>query len=138
MNSIALKLIQNHNITSKEYRRQTFKQVLIASIPYLLLAILLFILLKNNMFAIAGEAAAGKAFGLVIKAVRVIGTVAGALFVLVGIIRFVIAHANEDGPNQQKAALMIATGVALIIVVSLIGQGDLTEMVDFKGENGVE
>ena len=118
-------------------RKKSIKKNILASVLYFLIAVAIFILLKNNMFAFAGgKKAAEDAFKIVIKAVRVIGSVSGALFVLVGIIRFVISHANEDGPNQQKAALMIATGVALIIVVSIISSTDISSMVDFTGDNG--
>ena len=128
MNPITLNILQNRNSFLKDYRKQTIKQLITTLIPYFLLATLFYVLIKNDMFVFASNAT-GQAFVLVIKAVRVIGSVAGALFVLVGIIRFVIAHANEDGPNQQKAALMIATGIALIIVVSIISAQNLADMI---------
>lgn len=54
----------------------------------------------------------------VVQVVCKICTVVGVLFAIVGIVKFVISHANEDGPAQQKAALMIATGVVLVILGS--------------------
>lgn len=51
---------------------------------------------------------------MVKKIVKIICYIAGALFALTGIIKFAIAHANEEGPAQQKAIMMIATGVVLV------------------------
>lgn len=51
---------------------------------------------------------------LVETILKAICFIAGALFALIGIIKFAISHANEDGPAQQKAIMMIATGAILV------------------------
>lgn len=56
----------------------------------------------------------------VVSIVRLIVNVLGAIFALVGIVKFAIAHANEDGPAQQKAAMMIATGIVLLLMGTVI------------------
>lgn len=40
----------------------------------------------------------------------------GILFIIIGLVKLVTAHANEDGPAQQKAATFLATGVVLVIL----------------------
>lgn len=48
--------------------------------------------------------------------VKAICYIVGALFAIVGIVKFAISHANEDGPAQQKAIMMIATGLLLVVL----------------------
>lgn len=61
----------------------------------------------------------------VITIVCQIVRIVGVIFIIVGVVKFVIAHANEQGPEQQKAIMMLATGVVLIIVPTiLIAMGD--------------
>lgn len=52
----------------------------------------------------------------VMKILKIIAMVAGALFLVVGLLKFAISHANEDGPAQQKAIMMMATGVLLMVL----------------------
>lgn len=47
-------------------------------------------------------------------------TVVGIIFVIVGIVKFAIAYANESGPDQQKAAMMMATGIVLILLPAIL------------------
>lgn len=56
----------------------------------------------------------------VMKIVQIIAVAVGAIFVLVGIVKFAMAHANEDGPAQQKAILMLAAGIVLVLVGTII------------------
>ena len=68
----------------------------------------------------AGTAAATDALGGVVKIVSLITNIVGIIFVVVGFVRYVMAHANDDGPSQQKAALFIGTGIALFLVGSIL------------------
>lgn len=52
--------------------------------------------------------------------VKVICYIVGALFIIVGAVKFAISHANEDGPAQQKAIMMMATGVLLVVLATLL------------------
>lgn len=52
--------------------------------------------------------------------VRVICYIVGALFVIVGVVKFAISHANEDGPAQQKAIMMMATGILLVVLATVL------------------
>ncbi len=64
--------------------------------------------------------AAEEAIDGIVSVLRLITGVIGAIFVLLGLVRLAIAHANEDGPAQQKAAVMLATGVVLLLFGTLI------------------
>ena len=70
------------------------------------------------------------AFTKLYGVVKIITTVIGAIFLLVGIVRFVIAHANEDGPSQQKAAMFIATGIALIAIGPVMSALHLEDLIE--------
>ncbi len=60
------------------------------------------------------EITAGEMENLIETILKIICFIAGAMFALVGIIKFAISHANDDGPAQQKAIMMMATGVVLV------------------------
>ena len=81
----------------------------------------------------AGEVeSAKKAIEGVLSIVYLITNVMGIIFVIVGFVRLVIAHSQEDAPGQQKAAMFIATGIALIAVrVVLRGIGFSDWVGDF-------
>ena len=77
---------------------------------------------------------AKQAIGGVLSIVYLITNVMGIIFVIVGFVRLVIAHSQEDAPGQQKAAMFIATGIALIAVrVVLEGVGFADWVGDFGG-----
>ena len=44
----------------------------------------------------------------------------GIIFVILGLVKLVTAHANEDGPAQQKAATLLATGVVLVVLPMIL------------------
>ena len=48
--------------------------------------------------------------------VKAICYICGALYEIIGIVKFAISHANEDGPAQQKGIMMIATGILLVVI----------------------
>ena len=78
---------------------------------------------------------------LVKTIVKVICFIAGALFLIAGIVKYAISHANEDGPAQQKAIMMIATGAMLValggLLVNLIqGSWFQVDGVDGSGTGG--
>lgn len=59
---------------------------------------------------------AGAVINSVVQIVCMICNVIGIIFAILGIVRLAIAHANEDGPAMQKAAVMIASGIILIVL----------------------
>ena len=56
----------------------------------------------------------------IINIVKLVANIVGILFLLIGIVRFAIAQANEDGPSTQKSIMMLATGVVLLLLGTLI------------------
>ena len=56
----------------------------------------------------------------VIMIMQIITNVVGILFAIIGIVKFAMAHENEDGPAQQKAVMMMATGIVLIILGTVV------------------
>ena len=70
----------------------------------------------TRVLASGNTGAATEAINSLLSVLYLITNVIGVIFVLVGFVRIVIAHAQEDGPGQQKAAMFIGTGVALILL----------------------
>ena len=52
----------------------------------------------------------------VLKIIYLITMALGILFVIVGFVRLIIAHSQEDAPGQQRSSMFIAVGVALLAV----------------------
>ena len=56
----------------------------------------------------------------IVDILKYVCSILGALFALIGIVKFAISHANEDGPAQQKAIMMMATGLLLVVLGALV------------------
>ena len=56
-------------------------------------------------------------------------TIVGIIFIIIGLVKFVIAHANEQGPEQQKAAMMMATGVVLVLLPTILRNMELATKI---------
>ena len=67
-----------------------------------------------------GTEAAGSAINAIILVAKIICIVVGAIFVLMGIIKYAIAHANDNGPDMTRAATMLASGVVLILLGTIV------------------
>ena len=76
------------------------------------------------------------AFSIIMQAIQIIASVVGAIFILVGVVRFVSSHANEDGPGQQKAIMMLATGLGLIIIIPALKLLNVESLI--VGINGTD
>ena len=66
------------------------------------------------------EPSARKMIGSVVRIVTTLCTVVGIILGIVGLVKFIIAHANEQGPEQQKAVMWIAVAIILVIVPNVI------------------
>ena len=66
----------------------------------------------------------------ILAIVYLIMNVLGIIFVIIGFVKLIIAHAQEDAPGQQKAAMFIATGLVLIIARFVMNQIDFSGWVD--------
>ena len=81
-------------------------------------AALMVVLLTTKVMADPSDQNVSGATGAITGIVNVLAlitNVIGIIFVVVGFVRIVIAHSQEDAPGQQKAAMFIGTGVALIL-----------------------
>lgn len=101
-------LSKRNQLTKKDV--QEFGLILAAS------AIITTIILYCCPFAFAANATTVSMMENVMKILKIIAMVAGALFLVVGLLKFAISHANEDGPAQQKAIMMMATGILLGVI----------------------
>ena len=71
-------------------------------------------------FAFAESVAANEAIDAIVLVLKLITGVVGVIYVLLGLVRIAMAHANEDGPGQQKAAVFMATGIVLILFGTVV------------------
>ena len=68
----------------------------------------------------AGTEAASTMITSVVSVIATLCTVVGIILGIVGLVKFIIAHANEQGPEQQKAIMWIAVAIILVIVPNVI------------------
>ena len=114
------------------------KRYLIAkALPYMLvLGLLCVCIMSTFVFAsgIGGTQAANNganaAIRSVVQIIMVLLSALGALFIVLGVIKFTIAHAQEDSPSQQKAAMLIASGIALLIVGLVVGRIQFNKIIN--------
>lgn len=66
----------------------------------------------------------------ILTVAKMIVRVIGIIVAIVGIVKFVMSHSEGDGPAQTKAAGVAATGVALIILPSVLDQIDFAGMIN--------
>ena len=84
---------------------------------------------KFPVTVVGSEQAAKTVFSGVFTVVKIVCLAVGALFAIMGIVKYTIAHAQEDSPSQQKAAMQLAAGIALIVVGFLISTLNLQNVV---------
>lgn len=97
-------------VFEKKSRREIMEFSIIALISLAISGLILYYC--PSVFA-AGSGVT-QAVGYVKKAVAIIATVSGAITTLYGIFSAISAHANENGPEQQKAISKIGAGIALL------------------------
>lgn len=98
--------------------KQVIKQV--QTVTVVLMAIMTLVGCTPLVFALTETEPAGEALKGIVSVVSLITNIVGIIFVVVGFVRYVMAHAQDDGPSQQKAALFIGTGIALFLVGTII------------------
>ena len=72
----------------------------------------------------------------VLSVIYIIANAVGIIFVALGLLKLAIAHAQEDGPAQQKAALMTATGLLLILLRLILAKIDFEKWIDTTTRGG--
>lgn len=76
-----------------------------------------------NLFPVALAASSSQATAVIealVSVLTLICSVVGAIMALVGFIKVIMAHADSNGPEQNKAAMMIGSGIALILLGPLL------------------
>lgn len=105
-------------------RELSYKSLQIIQIMAIFMMMSICLLAVPTVLADAPSAANGALNGIK-SIVSLITNIVGIILIIVGFVRYVMTHANDDGPSQQKAALFIGTGIALLLVGSIISAMDL-------------
>jgi len=83
-----------------------------------------FLMLSSPYALAAGvsgsEAVAKKAIGIVVTVIKLIGGIVGVILIIQGAMKYAMAHANDNGPEQTKAITTLAAGAALIIFALIV------------------
>ena len=96
--------------------KQDKKQLVIEMLGIGFLALLFVMLFVQPSFANGGQLALEAVVTIVCKIARVVGVI----FIIVGAVKFAISHANEQGAEQQKSIMMMATGIILVVIPTII------------------
>ena len=103
------------------------------SLKIVLLFVLTQIMLTVNIFAddpnYSASTSSKKVINGIVNVALLVAIVVGILLIIVGVIKFVVAHANEDGPGQQKAAMLLATGIALLLLGGIFKALNLADII---------
>ena len=94
------------------------------------MAILLATILLVNpcVFAETGEELGRRMINFVLTIICNMVSIVGLIFVIVGGAKYGIAHANDQGPDQTRAIMMVATGVVLTILPQILMRIDFASM----------
>ena len=75
---------------------------------------------RAPLLASAADGTVRDAVGIVFTIIRIICAVLGGFFIVFGIVKVAIAHANENPQEQTKALMMMAAGIVLVVLVTLV------------------
>lgn len=92
------------------------KQFIIEMLAIAGLGLLFVLLFFQPASANGGQLALEAVVTIVCKIARVVGVI----FIIVGAVKFAISHANEQGAEQQKSIMMMATGIILVVIPTII------------------
>ncbi len=125
-------------VLDKKYMARYFACYMLAGILAMVLGAVLS--QHTQLFRVAFAATTEESVVLgILKVMKIIGLLAGGILALVGLIKFVLSQSTENGQEQQKAVMMMVSGVALIVIAGLVTTlipwstilTDLTEEVSF-------
>ena len=101
----------------KERMREKKESLIIAGVSLIITAVIL----KAFPMALAVTSSQVASMISAVKLiVRIGASVAGAIYSLIGLVAFIMARAEGEGPEQSKAIRKIEAGLTLIIVAVLI------------------
>ena len=119
------------NVRVEKTNVVTKKDIFIVAMLGVLLSASMFIMFPSAF----ADANAEIVVTFVIRVLKLISIVTGVIFILVGAFKFSIAHANDQGPDQNKA---IATGLVLILLFTVIinksAQASLIQIINSAGD----
>ena len=69
---------------------------------------------------VAAKASAKDVLDVIIKVLKYVSIIVGVIMLLSGIMKFVVAKQNDNGPDEHKAAATMAVGIVLIILFTVI------------------
>lgn len=94
-------------------------------------AIMLMISIVNSCpMVFANDNYGSTAILAVLSVVFLIMNVHGIIFLIIGFVKLIIAHAQEDAPGQQKAAMFIATGIVLLVARVVMAAMEMNEWIE--------
>lgn len=96
------------------------------------------IMLSGTVYAGDTPTGATQAINGIVNVLALVTNVLGIIFVVVGIVRLVISMSQDNGPEQQKAGMFIATGVALILLRIVLKTLNPTGWIDTSSVSGSE
>ena len=65
----------------------------------------------------------------IFRVLKLLCSAVGGIYIATGVIKYAMAHANEDGPGVHKATMMLATGVVLLVMAATILDANTAQMV---------
>ena len=68
----------------------------------------------------AATAKAKDVLNVIIQVLKYVSIIIGVIMLLSGIMKFVVAKQNDNGPDEHKAAATMAVGIVLIILFTVI------------------
>lgn len=77
-------------------------------------------MLFPSVFAAEDDTPTKTVINIIVKIFRVTAVISGVVLILVGAFKYGMAHANENGPDEQKARGMIIGGIVLTLLFSII------------------
>ena len=103
------------------------------------LTCIIFLFSTEVCFASIDYTAIGDAgIDMTVEAMKYIAKIVGAILTIIGIVKFVQGHSSDDTQGPQKGAMMIATGIALIVISSLLLSKDFKSMIDTNGRTSAQ
>ena len=122
------------NVRAEKTNVVTKKDIFIVAMLGVLLSASMFIMFPSAF----ADANAEIVVTFVIRVLKLISIVTVVIFILVGVFKFSIAHANDQGPDQNKAIAMMATGLVLVLLFTVIinksAQASLIQIINSAGD----
>ncbi len=82
-------------------------------------------LLFPQVFAEDDQGNTATIIKLIVKIFKITAIIAGVILIIAGAFKYGMAHANNNGPDEQSARGMIVGGVVLTLLFSLIITDDV-------------